>query len=365
MSSYKVRKTIFDAEEKVWKAENFTSSSGIFNTEIGLGHLIMEVLEKTPEKITQVFADNESEMTCYEMRVRTLKIASHLTKRGYKQTDVVGVVAMNSENLAPVVFACLLLGLPINTLSPLLLEEDENIFSKTRPKLIFCDGGFIETLKTTIKSLKLECEIITLCKKVDEVDFVDDLLTHDEVNVNEFAYPDLFNVADSAAFIICSSGTTGSPKAVCKSHRQFFCYHTEQNFIPSDEQLVSFNFSTLYWITGIYSLIAGSLEGAKRVITSKPPTPNNIMDIVKKFKVKTILMPPSMLSAFIASSSLTEDEKIMDSLKVVSLGGAHVSQSLRNSAQKYLPNAKLVVIYGKIRMNLQQNSINLIMFTQF
>jgi 4-coumarate--CoA ligase len=95
-------------------------------------------------------------------------------------------MASNSENLAPVVFACFTLGLPINPLAPILTESDViQMYSKTKPKLIFCDANIIEKMKIAVEKMKIESEIYTLMAKVDGFEFVDDFIAVD-FNENDF-----------------------------------------------------------------------------------------------------------------------------------------------------------------------------------
>lgn len=167
----------YDEKLKIWSGPRRDS---IYNTSIGLGYLILEVLKKTPEMVTQVSADTNAEMSCHEMRQRTLKIAFHLGRSGIKQGDVVGVMATNSENLAPVVFACLALGLPLNFLAPVMVESDiVQMYSKTKPKLIFCDADILSTVQGAVNLMSFEATIYTFVEKVEGFSFVDDLMAVD------------------------------------------------------------------------------------------------------------------------------------------------------------------------------------------
>jgi 4-coumarate--CoA ligase len=167
----------YNPETKIWSGPKHES---IHNSEISLGYLILNVLKQTPERVTQVSADTNVEITCQEMRQRTMKIINYLQSSGCKQGDIVGIMASNSENLAPVVFACFTLGLPINPLAPIMTESDViQMYSKTKPKIIFCDANIFETVKNAAKKMKMETKIYTLMAKVDGFIFVDDLLAVD------------------------------------------------------------------------------------------------------------------------------------------------------------------------------------------
>jgi 4-coumarate--CoA ligase len=167
----------YDRGNKVWSGPKYDP---IYNTNVSLGYLILNVLKKTPELVTQMSADTNIEITCHEMRQRIMKISTQLAASGLQQGDVVGIMASNSENLASIVFACFTLGLPINPLAPVMVEIDViQMYSKTKPKIIVCDSSVVQTVQSAVDKIKIRPVIYTLMKRVDGYKFVDDLLDVD------------------------------------------------------------------------------------------------------------------------------------------------------------------------------------------
>lgn len=173
----------YNPDTKIWSGK---IKPCLYNNENSVGYLILNVLKKTPEQITQVFADTNSEMTCHEMRVRIMKIANHLREIGMQQGDIVGIMATNTENVAPVLFACFTLGVPVNTLAPIMTESDIVYkYSKTKPKVIFCDSNIIETVQKAVDEMNFNPLIYTFMEKVDGFAFVADILEID-LDINSF-----------------------------------------------------------------------------------------------------------------------------------------------------------------------------------
>lgn len=186
----KRRDSHFNAHDRVWKGPKLGS---IYNSNVSLGYLILKVLEKTPELITQVSADNGEAFTCREMRLRTIKIAQFLQEKGYEQGDVVGIVAANSENVAPLMFACWTLGLTINPLDPAMTEKQViHMFSKTKPRVIFVDATpqAVDNVMAAVKKagVKIATRVYTLREKYYEHPFLDDVLKTMKVSPDEFVY---------------------------------------------------------------------------------------------------------------------------------------------------------------------------------
>lgn len=55
-------------------------------------------------------------LTNHEIKIKTVYVAQNLLKIGVNAGDVVAVIARNHHYIAPVVFACLTIGAPVNTL---------------------------------------------------------------------------------------------------------------------------------------------------------------------------------------------------------------------------------------------------------
>lgn len=79
-------------------------------------------------------------MTFDELRTKTIRAAQNLQARGYKPKQLFGIVATNSDHVAPIVIASLAMGCPINALDVSYRDVDLiEMFKITEPVVIFCD----------------------------------------------------------------------------------------------------------------------------------------------------------------------------------------------------------------------------------
>jgi 4-coumarate--CoA ligase len=213
-------KSIYDAESKIWRGPIIPS---IYNESASLGQIVLSILKKNPSSISQISADTGVELTCYEMRVRTIRIAMKLNELGYKKGDIAGVLALNSENLAPLVFACFTLGIGMNFLAPNANKKDiVHMWGIVRPKFIFCDPRFLEVIKEGLNDLKLSSPIMTLVESVQGHQFIGDMVVANG-GEEDYCPPNLEKLDEVIGIILCSSGTTGLQKAVCLSQKQLIC----------------------------------------------------------------------------------------------------------------------------------------------
>jgi acyl-coenzyme A synthetase/AMP-(fatty) acid ligase len=141
---------------------------------------------------------------------------------------------------------------------------------------------------------------------------------------------------------MCSSGTTGLSKGVALPHeiciRVFIPFWT----LPKGETEIAFNFSTLYWITGVTFMVTAALYNHTRVFTRRTPTPELLIEIVEKYKVTLVLSAPF----FLASLVNYQDMRPLPSIKSYMCGGSVLNAVLSEGARKFLPNGEVRVIYG-------------------
>ncbi|KAG5670852.1 hypothetical protein PVAND_001086 [Polypedilum vanderplanki] len=336
-------KPTFNRATKVWSGPKVPP---IFKPDQNLGQLIVKVLEQTPDAVTQISADSNVSVTCGEMRERILKFAVHLNNLGLKEGDVIGVVAGNTENIAPVVFACFLLGLPVNPLAPIMIESDiVQMYSKTKPKLIFCDEKNLKTVQNALDMMKSEAKIYTVMEKVDNYECVTEILKND-VNFDNLLLPEVD--PKSILIILCSSGSTGSPKGICKSHREvlsaiFPLYNNHLN-----ERAIFFVISPVFWFSGFLFLLMSSLFNYTRVITAEPYNPKRFIDILSKYNVNLTMTPPFLLVNLLQSGEMKKLEK----MKVWLLAGATVSKEVFEKFLPFIPNSMLVNGYACTEENV-------------
>ncbi|XP_070502887.1 luciferin 4-monooxygenase-like [Chironomus tepperi] len=347
-------KATYDSVNKIWHG---TKLPPFFNPDQNLGFIILNILKQTPDLVTQISADTGATVTCQQMYDRSIRIAKYLTKCGMKEGDLIGLVTANSENLAPIVFACFTLGLPINPLSPIMNEKDiVQMFTMTKPKMIFCDADNVKVVQNAVDEMKSEAKVLTVMDKVDGHDCATEILKEMEnENTNFFQFPLIDS--NSTAAILCSSGSTGFPKGVCKSHRQFI-----MGFNPSvahKETSVCFQGSPIFWLSGYSMLLSGTLSKSIRVVTSKVFTAEDFIDIMNRYKVNVVTVPPY----FIVSLLQVPNIKPMESLKLFIIGGAIISEQMCLKIKKYLPNAMFLTGYGcteedGIAVNFYQNKLS-------
>lgn len=190
-----------DPDTKIWSGVKVRS---LFNPNISIGQAVLWTMRRNPDHITQVRSgflffvsllsvmrliqhhmhiqsqishDNGVEVTNGEMCLRIARAAQNMLQCGYQEDDVFAIIARNSENLAPIVFAAMAIGCPVSTLDPSFsTREVTHMFRITQPKVVFCDSDKIETVRESLAALELDATIFTFDEETEFSRHVNDLL---------------------------------------------------------------------------------------------------------------------------------------------------------------------------------------------
>ncbi|XP_058839555.1 probable 4-coumarate--CoA ligase 1 [Topomyia yanbarensis] len=333
--------TSYDHDRRVWSGPR---QPCVFNPACNFGQIVLNLLERSAEKVIQIDGDTGRTMTRSEMRLRVVRVAQNLQKLGYGVGDIASVVAVNSENLAPLILGLQVIGVGFNALAPTFDEEEmAHMMRQTQSKLVFCDANNYGTVKAAAEKaiISEQFRIFVMEDAHDETLSVDQLLK--PTGTEHVFYPRY--LGDSyklIANITCSSGTMGLPKGVCFSHAQTisgFCK------VANFDDGICLNFSTLYWGTGVYVLNMSVMNNSTRLITRRTFSVDLFFELIQKYKIKFFYTPASYAAAIIADPRVRKTD--MSSIKFWALGASSVSETIRDAVDDVLkPTGRSYNFYG-------------------
>lgn len=111
----------------------------------------------------QISDDTGEQFTFEELHLNTIRAAQNLQQKGYYQPQqVITIMSGNVAHLAPIVFAALSLGCPINVLDvqmekPTVLQ----MLRLTQPHLVFCEIKVYDLIVEVLTELKMDAKIFT------------------------------------------------------------------------------------------------------------------------------------------------------------------------------------------------------------
>lgn len=333
--------TTFDAKNKIWHGPQ---KNTFLNTNAGLGEIILAILARTPNKITQISDDNGVTFTCKELRDRSIRLAENLVKKGYKFGDVVATVSRNNLDISAVIFGCNIIGAPVNCLDPTFtVKELCDLMLLTKPKLVFCETFNLANVEKALQNAEICAEVILVGEHLNGHKHVNLLFVEVDGLVEDRYTPLIIrNPQNHPAVILCSSGTTGQSKGVCLSHSHLIAQCSKNWDATEDDSLLCF--SSLYWVSGMMSLVYGTISGMTRIITTEPFSAKTFCSIIEKYKVTSTITPPSQISALLSYEEI--DRVDFSSIRYFLAGGSFVSDNLRKRMETYLKPGYGSVIIG-------------------
>ncbi|XP_039494853.1 probable 4-coumarate--CoA ligase 2 [Drosophila santomea] len=317
--------TSYDPDQNVWSG---CSLQSLYNEDLTVGQVIFRQLQRQPQRIFQISHTDNTRLTRYQMLQNATKIGCYLRDKCFKkETDLVGLMARNSTHVAAVAYGCLFNGTPFHAVNPSLEHNTiASLYKITRPRILCCDVADYEKIKDIGASLG--ALIITVNGKLPGVMSVADLLQNplpDDYEPAQFQ-----RGVDRTMAILCSSGTTGTPKAVTLSNsRKLFEMHSYLG--PDDVQYAP---STLDWLTGLITLVTAAVFGTVRLISSEMFSTTHFLDLCEQHEVSWTIMANSHV-AMLANCPKTNAQKLR-SLRHLLFAGGHCLVATLKKMQSFL-----------------------------
>ncbi|AOM41387.1 (2,3-dihydroxybenzoyl)adenylate synthase [Xenorhabdus hominickii] len=274
-------------------------------------------------------------------------LAASLKRRGVQHRKTALVQLGNIAEFYITFFALLRLGVvPVNALfshqrSELLAYAEQikpSLLIADRSHSLFSDNTFIHELHTRHPSLT------NVFLRGDNYSPIDLTILTDE-KVNDFtATP---TPADEVAFFQLSGGSTGIPKLIPRTHNDY--YYS----IRTSVDICHFNAQTRYLCAlpaaHNYPMSSpgalGVFYAGGQVIMANDPSASSCFPLIKQHRINVAALVPPAVSLWLEAITLTADKSPLDSLTLLQVGGAHLSESLARRIPSEL-GCQLQQIFG-------------------
>ncbi|XP_075168230.1 uncharacterized protein LOC142240400 isoform X2 [Haematobia irritans] len=327
--------TKYDKVNKIWSGATIEP---LHNIEYhSIGRILFSQMKLRPNKVIQIDDVDGKTLTNQEMLNFAIRIAKYLKKAGFRHEEIVGISAKNTTYLSPVLLGCLFNCTPFHTVHPNYQEAaTTHCFGITKPRIIFCDGSNYEIIRKSTLSFKPK--IYTLIDHIDGVPSVMELL---EPTDGEYLYqPEKLTFgADQTVAVLCSSGTTGLPKAVTMSAHKLI----PENPIVNGES-VYYCPSCVDWVTGMASVLMNCYTSCTRIISRTTFSPEYFLELVAKYKINVAMMPPYNVLLLTQCPQFTTER--MSTLQALMCGGGSISTQTLNNFRNTMPNCMIAYGYG-------------------
>lgn len=281
-------------------------------------------------------------ITYKEFDARSNKISYGLSKVGIRRGDHVGVLHPNSPEVLLAYFGIIKTGgvaVPINTIyTP---REIKYILNNSDAKALIVREDFLPK----VESLRAETVLLRhlIVRKAEET--LENALERTiggTLNVDTSSGAD----PDDPAIIFYTSGTTGRPKGVILSHRNF-CFggpNIAQSY-GLREQDITIAVLPMVHVFSVASPFFGSLSSGGTVVVLEQFKTDQVLEAVERYGVTWFPGVPTMFTYLLNALMDKKDIRNSSSLRMGLSGGASLPvEVLKRWEQEF--GAKIVEVYG-------------------
>ncbi|OAD56938.1 Luciferin 4-monooxygenase [Eufriesea mexicana] len=312
---------------------------------VSLGQLILNQLSIHGFWVAQINAHTGKTQTFKEILDISRKLAIALNKEGLKKNDRIAICSENNLEYYLVVCAAFYLGVTVCPLNPLYTERElKHALNISKPKYLFVSTFGAKNICNSAPQLWLPKLIMLTESTNNKFPSINSLTSNIIISDNFCACP--INSNDHVAAISCSSGTTGLPKGVMLTDKNFLSVVT--NLATASPNILNTNTTSLALLPffHVYSfsvMLAGLIFGNKSIILPRFDE-KLFLHAIEKYRIEHITVVPPLM-VFLAKHPIV-DEYNLSSIKEIWCGAAPLSEEIAKMVAKRLNVSTIKQGYG-------------------
>ena len=304
---------------------------------------IKELRSLYPDKTALFDLNTGKKVTFTQIDEKSDYVCDYLRKKNFKKGDKIVVFIPIGVEFYLILTAIFKMGIQAVFIDPYAGIEHINKCCE-----MILPDGIIGSRKTLLKGFFLK-GIRKIGKKINYIkvmEYSEKFLINENCQVKENKKIENYEKIeeDTPALISFTSGSTGFPKIIMRTHKFLLGQHNvlEKNIKFEKETSVYSSFPIF-----LFSHIATGTTTFIPDLNWKKPAESNFKNIVKQIienNIQNVILPPVIFENIV---KFCKNEKItLENVQKVYTGGAPVFYSLMEKIKKVFTNAKITALYG-------------------
>ena len=290
---------------------------------------IKELRSLYPDKTALFDLNTGKKVTFTQIDEKSNYVCDYLRKKNFKKGDKIVVFIPIGVEFYLILTAIFKMGLQAVFIDPYAGIEHINKCCE-----MILPDGIIGSRKTLLKGFFLK-GIRKIGKKINYIkvmEYSEKFLINEKIEEN------------TPALISFTSGSTGFPKIIMRTHKFLLGQHNvlEKNIKFEKETSVYSSFPIF-----LFSHIATGTTTFIPDLNWKKPAESNFKNIVQQImenNIQNVILPPAIFQNIV---KFCKDEKItLENVQKIYTGGAPVFYSLMKKIKEIFTNAKITALYG-------------------
>lgn len=293
-----------------------SSIQDLFIPDVDLGTYFRGCCRKYKDRIALVDAATGESCTYRQLEDSCRRVAAGLRSLGFQPGDLAGIHSGINVDLITAFYGTVLAGgRMVFAKGNLTQREVQYQFSDSGPKLVFCDDASAEKTKAA-------CEFVPSVKTLVTFGEHEGMVRFSTLREFQAGYSAAGIDPRGLVAILYSSGTTGLPKGVMMSHRNFI----SQLIVSGDDGVRLIRGSDTMLGTAPFTHVSGlwlystCFTVGASVIIMAPSDPDSVLKAIERHKATLMLQFPTYVQKMVQCAHM--DKYDVSTMKTLLVGGS-------------------------------------------
>lgn len=321
-----------------------------------IGEIIRTNAKKYPEKLA--VKDSNRSLTFKVYEERTNRLANGLLERGLRKGDKIAVLMNNRTEFMELYAAAAKVGLIIVPLNFRLLPEDLYwIVNNAECKMVIVEKRYYQiTIDNWDLVIKFGLDTLDHIVLADKAFTVEDNWSYfeDIIKAGEDEYPMVKVDPEDTWILLYTSGTTGRPKGVVRSHRSYTSFFLinvgEFSFTPSDYGLVLMPLSHVN--STFYAFVFTYIGASVYIHREYGFNPEEVLEIFDRERITFTSLIPTHYNLILNLPDKIKNKYDLSSIKSLLTSSAPATKEMKYGVMELFKGVRLFEAYGSTEAGL-------------